>query len=90
MVSWTQIQKNLSKNNHIQEKRLTTPLDLIISHSQLITSSRNLKNLLDTTESLMYQSYHFYISRLCFKNSANLNSFGHIQAHRYNNCLAIF
>lgn len=62
MVLWTQIQKNLSKNNHIQEKRLTTPLDLIISHSQLITSSRNLKNLLDTTERVLCIRVIIFIS----------------------------
>lgn len=62
MVLWAQKQKNLSKNNHMQEKRLTTPLDLIISHSQLITSSRNLKNLLDTTERVLCIRVIIFIS----------------------------
>ena len=65
MILWTQKQKNLSKNNHIQENRLTTPLDLIISHSQVITSSRNLKNFLDTTERVSSIRVIIFISHGC-------------------------
>lgn len=65
MILWTQKQKNLSKNNHIQENRLTTPLDLIISHNQLITSSRNLKNFLDTTERVLSIRVIIFISHGC-------------------------
>lgn len=72
MVLWTQIQKNLSKNNHIQEKRLTTPLDLIISHIQLITSSRNLKNLLDTTERVLCIRVIIFISHGCVLKIAQI------------------